>query len=174
MNRTHIFTALGILISLGIALYALLSHPAPRIAVIDNQRLFDGFDMKAEYEARLREIENRQRHVLDSIELEVRKLRMSPAGQVNRETALAEERLIGEYRERSALFRENLGRATEQFDQNIWKQIEAIMKDFGAEHGYDYVLGKSTYDDIYAFPESADATEQAIEFLNQHYQGTAP
>lgn len=174
MNRTHILTALGILISFGIALYALVSNHAPRIAVIDNQRLFDGFDMKAEYEARLREIENRQREVLDSIELEVRKLRMSPTGQVMQETALAEERLIAEYRERSALFRENLGRATEQFDQNIWKQIEAIMKDFGKEYGYDYVLGKSTYDDIYAFPASADATEQAIEFLNQHYQGTAP
>lgn len=160
---------------IGLALLGVSCDGTPHIAIVDNQRLFDSFEMKTAYEAELQEMENLQKQVLDSLEFEVRSLQVKGKNEIDPEqTQERQHALVQEYNRRRELFRENMNRVTGQFDQNIWKQIESYMKDFAREKGYDYVLGKSAYDDIYAFPAESDVTDAAIEYINTHYTGTEP
>lgn len=165
---------IGIILSIAALVVAATSlwmaQQPDHIYVVNNRALFEGFEVTKTYEAKLQQIEQSQVATLDSLDRGIRALQSRyEADKTNSELEVSLQRSIQQYQQLSSRFRQNTAQARDQFDQNIWEQIEPLMKRFAIEKNYPYLLGKGRTDDLYHYPESREVTSEALEFLNNNY-----
>jgi hypothetical protein len=65
---------------------------------------------------------------------------------------------------------QEIGMAVENYDDQIWNQLNAYLSDFGKNNGYRIVF--SEFDrNILFHQQSLDKTGEAIEYVNARYRG---
>lgn len=59
---------------------------------------------------------------------------------------------------------------TEKYDNQIHKQMQSYLVDFGKENGYDYILGSENLGTVLFAKEKYDVTVEAIAYLNDRFK----
>ena len=68
-------------------------------------------------------------------------------------------------------FDEDNQRTYDDYEKQIWKQVNQYMKDFGVENNYTYILGaEGSWQLMYA-KENNNITKEVVEFINKKYKG---
>jgi outer membrane protein len=140
-----------LIVALGIYLF---TRPQHKAAYILNQKVFNAFEGKKELETKLRKVQDRQKHWLDSVRV------------------LVEQRndLMAFYRETEANFSSEREELTEQYTAETWKRINQYVTEYGKKNDYDFIFGAAGDGNLMYANEHRDISEEIIIFINKRYQ----
>lgn len=170
------FTAL-VVIGLSIAVGILYSNQ-PKVAYVNLGKVYNDFEMKKELEKKITTVQDFRKKTLDSLELSLNIMSRTlqnfdktgnkkgieermPEFQMRRE----------EYFAKQKSFEEDNQAMTTQYTEQIWKQINQYVKDYGKEKGYTYVLGADGTGAVMYAEEKNEVTEEVLAYINQKYKG---
>lgn len=142
-----------------------------KLAYVDNTRLFQEFTLKKELEAAYKKTENARKAQLDSMMLELKMI--SREYESTRNTKLLNLLEIGKEQVmmKQKEYEEDNQVLTEQYDAQIWKQLNQYMKEYGDKEGYDFIMGAQGDGALMYAGEKNNITDDLISFVNKRYEG---
>jgi outer membrane protein len=169
----------GVLVAVSLSLFAMgwliyEKTQAPKMAYVNIQQVFNGFDLKKEYEKKFTQSKNSRERILDSLESELRFLgkKIETENAKNKEDinnfSLKRERYV----EKKRLLEEDNAKQTKQYDNEIILQMNQYVKDYGKENKYTFIYGSDGNGSIMYAPDSKDITKEITDYINARYKGT--
>ncbi|MBO9702039.1 MAG: OmpH family outer membrane protein [Sporocytophaga sp.] len=170
-NNFKVFSALFIVLFLigGVCVYFLI----PKIGYINSSKVFTEFKLKKELETDLKKLELAKQRDLDSLkaELEISYNELNSSSKKSEKDISEFKVAHQQYYIREKQYNENYQRAADQYTQQVWKQLNSFIKEFGKQEGYDFVLGANGAGEIMYADENDDLTEKVLEYCNKRYEG---
>lgn len=162
--------ALSILIIVNVILILLLSlsvirnftNTNTKTVYIDNEKLFDGFNMTKELK-RLGEKEfNSKKMITDSLYAKIN----SP------QTTASDKKILMQEFIRS---KEELEQFNQKFgleeSSKIWSRIHSYTSKFSEENNYQLIIGSQNKQSVLYADENIDVTNQLLTYINKKYEG---
>ncbi|MBI5539814.1 MAG: OmpH family outer membrane protein [Bacteroidia bacterium] len=164
--KKNILFGIVILLNIGIIGVFMYSYfNTKKTVYLNNNSVFNEFVLKKELEKRLVNEKNKFQKTLDSLELEYK---ISIQGN-NQNKA---NQVKAEFQLKKRHFDEETSRMAEEFDQQIWTQLNQYIKDYGKMHNeYDFILGVSGQGNLMYAIESLDITTDVVKYVNNRYEG---
>jgi outer membrane protein len=175
MKTKTFFSATSVIVSLialGISLK--LSLTKPHNAYVDLGRLYNEFSMKKELEGQLKAVSLTRENQLDSMKLDLTVLAKNiQSGDSIKTKPLRMDFLAKrqQYALKNQAFTEENDRVSQAYDDEIWKQLNQYIKDFGKENGYRYIFGAEGSGAIMYADDGDNITDLMITYVNAHYKG---
>lgn len=172
-NNYKTILAAGLLILLSISLYLLYSGDNVKTGFIKNTDVYNAFDLKKELEIKLTQVKNQRKAILDSLVMELKMISTDlQYGKSKEEREIKKfEYKKEEYLTKQSEFEEDTERLAEQYTQQIWKQINQYVTDFGKEQDYAFIHGASGDGSLMYAKDNFDLTEEMIIYVNLKYKG---
>jgi len=137
------------------------------IVYINTSQVFDEFDLKKELSKKFESLVLSQGKVLDSIEVRYTSL-VNNSNQSIRTEEL--NRLKREYLEAKRRFDEQKDKTSQEYDKQIWTQLNQYIKNFGEKKSkYRMILGTSGEGNLMYAEEYTDITNEIIHYVNDEY-----
>lgn len=157
----------GIAILVGILIGILVVQgDTPRVAYIQIGQVYQEFALTKELEAKYHNTSQSRQTVLDSLQAKI--IRLDRAGKIPSDSL---ERLQRYYLRKEQKFQEDGTLQTQQYDEQIWKQLNQYIQDFQRDRKYNMVLGANGRGSIMAADSSLDITEAVLSYINHRYSG---
>lgn len=134
------------------------------------EKLYDGYKGKSDIEKDLKAIENKQHNILDTLKLEITALEAQVANG-NKQAANMAEMKKGNYTRLVQEFSEYNTVESQKHVQELLKQINEYVKDYGEEKGYSYVFGATGNGSLMYAAKGDDLTEEVAQYINKKYEG---
>lgn len=164
-----------LIIGLGVLLGVVYAK-IPKTAYVELSGIYNDFEMKKEREIQLTKVQQARQAILDSLELQLSVMSRSLQGayderKVENEQVQAYQGLQQEYlRKKNAFEQEN--RATvARYEEEIWKQINQYIKDYGKQNDYSYILGADGSGAVMYANEGDNITDEIKRYINERYRG---
>lgn len=148
----------------------------PKSAYVDLGTVYNEFVLKQDLETKLTDVTTLRQAQLDSLKLELTTLGRNY--QVETDEALKKE-LENQYltKRQEYLMKENsyaeeTERLTAEYDEQIWKQINQYVRDYGAKHGYNYIYGAEGSGSLMYGSDSENITEDIVGYVNESFKGS--
>lgn len=145
----------------------------PSDVVVDVEKVFNEFEMKKELQQKVQSIEKTQKSVIDSLDTKLKQIEdlYSSASETEKANIESAYQQLRGYRDNKAtVMQEELMNAAENFDDQIWNQLNAYLNDYGKSKGVNIIFGQYQNNVMYHTSEM-DMTQEAIGFVNDRYQG---
>lgn len=153
-------------------LYFLLRENKSEIRFIQVGELFNDFQMKKELESNFQNISKQRKHILDSLEVELKVLN-SRINEEGEGKALVQKFI--ERRENYLLkkkqFEEDDLQMQQQYNSKIQKQLNQYVADYGEKNNIDIILGAEGSGVLMYGKNEFDITEDVLKYINLKYQG---
>lgn len=149
----------------------------PKTAFVEINTVYNDFQMKKEREAELTHVQQARKTVLDSLEVQLTVLSRSlesayKAGNKLQEEKLEQYRTLQqEYNMKRDAFAEDNNAAAEKYNEEIWKQLNQYIKDYGKANGYTYLFGADGSGTLMHGDESINITAEVKGYVNERYKG---
>ena len=173
MKSYKTLTIIAFLIMASITLYAFYSNKPSKVAYIKNVEVYNEFGLKKELEAKITTVKNKRKSILDSLMLQLKMY--SAQIENNNGRAKNELRLFQiqkqDYLQKEKEFDEDNQRLAGQYSQQIWKQINQYVADFGKENNYSFIYGASGDGTIMFAQDKYDLTKELTVYINNKYSG---
>jgi outer membrane protein len=141
-----------------------------KIGYVDVNSLYDSFSFKKELEAKLTHIKETRKNILDSMQVQLRMLAGSLKPNLEKDRMLFEAKRQ-DFLSKEKSFSEDNDALTQEYSTQVMKQLNQYVQEYGAEHGYTYILGADGNGSIMFADKSKDVTKEVLEYLNQKYAG---
>jgi outer membrane protein len=134
--------------------------------------LFSNFQMKKEMEAKLENTQHQKELILDSLEIQLNILsKKTQTNTSDKELVKAFELQRQEYLMKKQSFEKEGEYSTQQFNNQIWKQINQYVKDFGDEYHYSYIYGAEGSGGVMYGSADKNITDLVKDYINKKYKG---
>lgn len=135
-------------------------------------KVFSDFELSKSLDAKLKQTTTIRKNTIDSLEF-VAKTLYSQASNDQKNKKLIEdfEMAQRQYLYQKEQFEESAEAIEEQYNEQIWTQLNEYIKQYGEENGYSYVFGAAGSGAIMYGSEAEDLTEEVIKYVNEKYQG---
>jgi outer membrane protein len=148
----------------------------PKSAYVDLGKVYNEFALKQNLEAQLTDVTTLRQAQLDSLKLELTMLGRNYQNETddNLKKTLETEYMAKrqEYVMKESSFAEETERLTSEYDEQIWKQINQYVRDYGSKHGYNYIYGAEGSGSLMYGSESEDITEEVVAYVNTSFKGS--
>lgn len=137
------------------------------------QKLYDGYKGKQEIEKQLQAIELRQKGILDTLGLTITSLQTQLKSAKGTQVSAIEAALkskFSDYERLSGEFSNYNSKESKKHVDNLLKQINQYVKDYGETQHYKFILGASGDGSLMYASESLDVTEDVLKYINQRYE----
>lgn len=125
--------------------------------------LYETFEMSKEFKVKIKAVENKRNVILDSLKLVVYKAeKLGP-----KEFEYAKQLYFFKEQE----FEKSNEQVKAQFDEQIWKQINQYLSEYGAENNYSYIYGANGDGSFMYVKPSHNITEDVTKYINKKYKG---
>ena len=167
-----ILIVLLVIINAGVLVWVVKDTKTQKLAYIQTSKVFSEFKGTKELDKRLTKLQEEQKNVVDSLEVEL-KLLQTRLGNNQKDEKLMEqfqkkqqnyERLVYEFKRVS-------DEKQQQYLDQLWKQINQYVKEYGDEEGYEYIFGADGSGTLMYASEAEDLSEEIIAFINTKYEG---
>jgi outer membrane protein len=160
----------SIALAIGIAAYVKNGKQA---AFVNTADVFARFEMTKEYKQSFENISNVRKHLLDSMELNLKLMagKLNAGARKGTNEIKQFEYLRQEYLQKKQQLDEDNQALSEKYDQEIWTRLNQYAKDFGHDRGYTFLYGANGDGTIMFADEKLDVTEAFTTYINQQYQG---
>jgi len=129
----------------------------PDQAFVINQELFAGFNGRSELNQKLEYVKERHKQVLDSLFVQMKNEK--------------DEEGLKSLSEKSRKFISDEQELSERYTQQIWKQINAYVNDYGKENDYEMIFGANGSGSLMYAREAVNVTDEVLEYINKRYEG---
>lgn len=156
-----------------ISIYVFDKMNSPKTGYVVIQDVFNGFELKKDYERRLSLTKTKRQKIADSLEFELKILGKKIEAEKGKNQAdIARFELKREdYLQKRKTFEEDDLAQTKKYDEEIITQLTQYVKDFGKQEGYTYILGSDGNGSLMYATDAKNLTQQVIAYINNRYQG---
>lgn len=171
MFKTILIT--GLFLMLSVTLYLFYGNNKSKVAYIKSVDLYNEFGLKKELETKLITVKNQRKSILDSLMLQLKMMSTQleyNEGKDDKEIKLFQIRKQ-DYLSKEKQFDEDDQRLAEQYSQQIWKQINQYVSDYGKENNYSFIYGASGNGAIMYAQDKYDVTKELTAYINEKYKG---
>ncbi len=147
---------------LGITVFMVMAYSSKPAAYVDLNQVYQNFDLTKELTEKYDHVKSLRKIHLDSLEVEILKLDKE-SEKYNKYASL-----YGSYQQDYTQEIERLGL---QYDDQIWKQINTYVKDFGSHSKYDIILGVKGEGQVMYGAQDLDVTDEMLTYINKKYEG---
>jgi outer membrane protein len=156
-----------------ISIYVYDRMNSPKTGYIVIQEVFNGFELKKDYERRLLATKNKRQKIADSLELELKMLGKKIEAEKGKNQADITKFEIKreDYLQKRKLFEEDDQAQTKKYDEEIVTQLSQYVKDFGKQEGYTYILGNDGNGSLMYATDAKNLTRQIVAYINDRYKG---
>ena len=160
----------------GLSLYQ--AYTRPKTAYVNLSKLYNEFEMKKQLEQQLTTVQQLRQKTLDSLQLSLQLLSrnlqtLDEKTQKDQYQTKASE-FDGrrqEYIYKQKAFTDDNNTLTEQYNGQIWKQLNQYVKDYGDAHGYTYIMGGDGTGSMMYANHGEDLTETLVAYTNDRFKG---
>jgi outer membrane protein len=139
-------------------------------AYVDTIKVFNEFGMKKTLEKKMKKALEQDRVMLDSLKLHLQTIYNDSLIDGNKRFIAVRE-TQSKIEQKAYQASQNEIALTDQYNTQIWKQLNQYLKDFGATKELDFMYGTSGQGNILFATEKYDLTEECIEYTNNKYLG---
>lgn len=157
----------------GFTLFWLTRHKN-KTAYINTEAVYNSFEMKNQLEKELKKTSGIRQHILDSMRLQLDMISMRlqdrPAGK---DSALSKTfRAMREnYFQRQEEYRQADEAQAKEYTDQVWTQLNAYIKEYGTNHGYQYIFGANGDGALMFADDAVNITDDLQAFVNQRFKG---
>jgi len=159
------------LLSAGVSIYFLVAQP--KNAYVDIPKVYSEFSLKKELESKLENTQNARQGVLDSLKLKLQVLSYHVKDASNTAAKAEYERVAQEYYGQQQRFQEYNQTQSAQYNEQILKQLNQYIADYGKKMGYDMLWGANSDGSIMYSKDVYNVSDDVIAYINSRYQGGA-
>ncbi len=145
-------------------------YSSKKIAYVNTSVLYDGFKLKKELEDKYKKVQLARQNLLDSIKFKIQYITIKGNALTDNDKSQISE-LQRSYLYKEKEFTTDNEATVQQYSEQIWKQINQYMDDYGKEKGYDVIFGATGQGNIMYAKEKDDITKDVSEYINQKYAG---
>lgn len=169
MNYKKLIAPLVVILAVAFCVFWTL-RSAKKIAYVNTTQLHESFTLKKELEEKYSKVQLARQNLLDSIKFRIQYLSVKGAALSEQEKLQVND-LQRSYLYKEKEFSDENAATAQQYSDQIWKQINQYINDYGRKHGYDLILGATGEGNImFARPED-DITKNVSEYINNRYAG---
>ncbi|MCK6640917.1 MAG: OmpH family outer membrane protein [Bacteroidia bacterium] len=142
-----------------------------KTAYIEVAAVYDAFKMKKELEGKFSKVEMFRKSILDSLELNLQLLNneYQITKSENAKNVLIKKKQ--EYLSTKQKFEEDNAAVSQQYTDQIFKQLNLYITEYGKEHGYSYIFGAEGSGSLMYANDSENITADITTFINEKYKG---
>jgi outer membrane protein len=129
-------------------------------------RVFAEYKGTNEVRKKIKATEEKQKSILDSLYMEIQT--SQKAGKMAEEKMKKDQQI---YQKLYSGFAASDEKQKQQYNAEIWKQINQYLEEYGKEKNYDYVLGASGNGNIMFANSTLNVTDEVIQYINKKYNG---
>lgn len=172
MKKAFIVIIVLIVLGVVVCLSFYQSEANSKTGYVKLGSVYNAFEFKKELESKLTNVQQKRKYVLDSLELE---LKMFSEGLNKKDEKKLEffEIKKEEYFSKKQQFEEDNNLMSQQYNEQITKQLNQYVQEFGKENNYTYIYGAEGSGAIMYADEKNDLTERVIKYINEKYKGIA-
>jgi outer membrane protein len=134
---------------------------SPKTGYVNLNMVFDKFPLKKQLQTKLENMQASRKAILDSLYVQVSAAGNSPEAEKVRELYLQDKKQ----------FQLDDQRVSQDYNAQIWKQINQYVKDYGEEKGYQYIWGADGAGTLMYADKSVDLTDQVSDYVNNKFKG---
>jgi len=146
------------------------SYSSKKIAYVNTSSVYDGFKLKKELEDKYKKVQLARQNLLDSIKFKIQYFSIKGKDLTEDDKVQINE-LQRSYLYKEKEFSTDNEATAQQYSEQIWKQINQYMDDYGKENNYDVIFGATGQGNIMFAKEKDDITNDVSEYINQKYSG---
>lgn len=171
-NKKNILITTGLIVIASALTFIVTKMAQPRTGYVDLVLVYNEFSMKKELDNKLQTIQSKRQAIVDSLTLSLnmlaQKADLTPPGDTLR--------LIYEQQRRYVVLQQQQyvqdNNATAQaYQDEIWKQINQYVSEYGKEQGYSYIFGGDGSGSVMYTQEENDLTSAVTSYVNTKYSG---
>lgn len=141
-----------------------------KICFIDNMELMKEFKMTKELDASYQGVSGKRGEIMDSMKLEIQVLEKKiKTGQ--KDLLDAYKNKVIDYQAVYEKFEKDNQEITAKFNEQVVKQLNQYVKEYGQEKNIDYILGANGTGSLLYAVETNDITKDVIKYVNKRYTG---
>lgn len=166
IKTIKILIGINLLLTLGTAGALVLMQGKKKVAYVELSLLYKDFKMTKELEARFTAVSSSRKSFIDSLETQ---LRVMNGNEKRREEF---ERVKNLYIVRKQQFEQDNAAMNQQYNDQITKQMNQYLADYGREQDYDFIFGANGSGGLmYANEQAFNVTGDVLAYINKKYAG---
>jgi len=145
----------------------------PKVAFVRVGYLYDNFDYKKELEAKLDNVAQSRKSITDSLEFKLKLLLKRI-----QENKKKDDKQIGEFNDqkqsylmKKQQFDDDNQDMSKRYTDEIMKQLNQYVQDYGKANGYTYIFGAEGNGSIMSADDKNDITTTVLDYVNEKYKG---
>jgi outer membrane protein len=158
-------------ISLSVIVSYTLLKKERKTGFIQLGKVYSEFELSKNLNAQFKSTATNRKNYLDSLEFQVKNIYQQASNTNDKQLIETFEQAQRHYQYQKEQIENTVSKLEEQYNDQIWTQINEYVKEYGKEKGYDYIFGAEGSGTIMYSTEAEDLTEEMIQFLNNKYQG---
>lgn len=169
-----LFFGLGVFLTIVIALvtyYIMDISKNKKTAYVELAKVYNDFQMKKELEAKLNNIEQARKTILDSLKISLNALSMEIKSEKDKEAIQKFQIKKSEYLAKQQNFENDNQATTKRYSDQIWQQINQYVKDYGIQNKYSTIFGADGSGNLLYADEKMDITNEISKYINDRYNG---
>jgi outer membrane protein len=157
---------------LATALFFGLRTQTEKTAFINMEKVYNEFELTQELTAKLTEVAGKRQSVLDSMEVQLVQLRkVIEQGNRDEQVYSSYRQLSEQFQYKQQSFAQDNEALSREYDQQVMKQLNQYIREFGEEKGYTFIYGANGNGSLMFAKDEKDISEPVISFVNNKYQG---
>lgn len=139
-------------------------------AYVDTVKVFNEFELKKSLEKKMDFILLKEKREIDSLKIELQAI-YNDTLMVGNNRFLKIREIESEVERKVYLASQNEISLTEDYNAQIWTQLNQYIKEFGKSKDLDLMLGANGNGSILYANEAYDLTEECILYVNNKFSG---
>jgi outer membrane protein len=159
-------------IALGLTIVAYFSfNRKASMPYVNISEIYNDFEMKKELEKQLENVQQKRSFFLDSLAVQIKAMIPSVESGNNPGLRLKLEQSQREYMLHQKQFEEDNAGAAQKYQEQIWKQLNQYVTDYGDDRGFDYILGADGTGSVMYARKANNITDDVKQYINSRYKG---
>lgn len=142
-----------------------------KMAYVEISEVYSGFELKKELTAQFEEVKNARQYLLDSLKSNLDISYKQLQGKDSEELMRSFEQKRQEYLYKQQRFEEDTQRLLENYEEQIWTQLNQYVKEFGKYYSYDYVYGANGTGSMMYANDANNVSKELLNYVNEKYHG---
>lgn len=156
-----------------IGLIIFMSSNKEKVGWIELGKVYNDFEMKKELESNLTKTQKARQALMDSLEIELKMLSrqiQDEKGKDKNKVNLFEVKKE-DYFTKKRKFEEDNDAQTKQYNEQILRQLNQYVKDYGKKYGYTFIYGAEGSGALMYADEGKEITSEMKKYINEKYKG---
>lgn len=140
-----------------------------KVAYVQIAEVYNNFTMQKQMQQQLDKVQQARKLMIDSMGIKLNMMSQQLGERAKTDTAFGIRR--NEYVMQERQFEQDNAATAQRYQEQIWKQLNQYINDYGKENGYSYILGAEGSGAVMYADQTNNITEAIKTYVNKRYSG---